>query len=188
METRKREIANHISKGMTFEALELAREHFPKFASQVVTLQGKFSRLDSRFHAGALNLEKYNEGVSTISFDLIEMLAQTDGGSIAQRLSMPVRRIINFQMDFLKGVISEFSRSKIILFASLAFVLIVGVTTVVLMADVMPTPWGKAFLSITLFAFFSLVVSSLGFINVQIKQFRGTKSFLKFQEYSDQEA
>lgn len=188
MEAKKQEIANNISKGKTYEALELARNHFPKFANQVVVLQGKFSRLESRFHAGALNLEKYNEGVSTISFDLIEMLAQSDGGSIAQRLSMPIKRIINFQMDFLKGVISEFSRSKIILFASLAFVLIVGITTVVLIADVMPTTWGKAILSATLFAFFSLVVSSLGFINVQIKQFKGTKSFLKFQEYSDHDA
>ena len=188
MEARKQEIANNISKGNTFEALELARNHFPKFASQVVVLQGKFSRLDSRFHAGALSIEKYNEGVSTISFDLIEMLAQTDGGTIANRLSLPIKRIINFQMDFLKDVISEFSRSKIILFASLAFVLIVGLTTVILMAQVMPTTWGKAILSATLFAFLSLVVSSLGFISVQIKQFKGTKSFLKFQEYSDHEA
>jgi hypothetical protein len=187
MEAHKKEIADSVSKGNTFEALELANQYFPAYASQLVVLQGKFARLQRRSDAGALSLEKYNEGVSEISFDLIEMLSQSDDQTIASRQKNPIRRIINFQMDFLKDVISEFSRSKMILFASLAFVLIVGITTIVLMSQVMPTTWGKTVLSATLFAFFSLVVSSLGFISVQIKQFKGSKSFLKFQEYSDHE-
>ncbi|WP_020570812.1 hypothetical protein [Neolewinella persica] len=188
MEAQKKEIADSVSEGNTIQAFELAIKYFPMYASQLVVLRGKFVRLEGRFHAGALGIEKYNQGVADISLDLIEMLSQTDIQSVANKSNHPIKRIINFQMDFLKDVISEFSRSKLILFASLAFVLIVGVTTIVLMSQVMPTPWGKTILSATLFAFLSLVVSSLGFINVQIKQFKGTKSFLKFQEYSDPES
>jgi hypothetical protein len=188
MEAKKQEIANNISKGKTFEALELARNHFPKFANQVVILQGKFSRLDSRFHAGALNLEKYNEGVAGISFDLINMMSGEDKQTKSGMSNLPVLRLITFQTDFLKGVISEFLRSKIILFTSLVFIVVVGCSTVYMIGDVMPTFWGKVFLSVTLFAFLSLVVSSLGFINVQIKQFNSSKSFLKFQEYREQDS
>ena len=184
-----KEIMDNIKDDNTINALKIAQEKFPNKAKELQVLFGSYKRLKKQFEAGALSIEKYNEGIAGISLRLIDTLDELDTDPIGEvKKSNPIKRLISFQMEFLKDVISDFSRSKLILLATLAFVIIIGVTVFIQIQELMPTTLGKALLVITLIAFFTLIISSLGFLNVQIEQFKGTKSFLKFQEYSDQES
>ena len=190
MKEIKKKIVDFIANAKSDEAFELAIEHFPGHTSQLAILKGNYLRIKKRYNAGALSMEKFNEGISEVSFNLIELMSESDDAPVVEdtKKSNPIVRLVSFQMDFLKGVISDFSRSKMILIATLAFVIIVGITTIILMSKLMPTLTGKVILSATLLAFFTLIISSLGFLNIQIKQFKGSKSFLKFQEYSEHES
>lgn len=185
----KKKIVDHIANADSDAAFELALEHFPNHAKELAVLKGNYVRLKKKNNAGALSMDKYNEGISEVSFNLIELMSQTDEVTSEEvKKTNPVKRLVSFQLDFLKGVINDFSRSKIILGTALVFILIIGITAILKVADVMPYTFGKIILSATLFAFFTLVIAALGFLNVQIKQFKGSKSFLKFQEYSEPES
>ena len=99
MKEHKKKIADSIAKGDTDEAFNLTQQHFPGLSSELAVLKGNYSRLKKRYNAGALGLEKYNEGISKVSFDLIEMLSQTDEVVLEKKKSNPIKRLISFQMD-----------------------------------------------------------------------------------------
>ena len=189
MKEIKKQIMNHIANADSEEAFELAIEHFPGLGKELSILKGNYVRLKKKHTAGALSFDQFNIGISEVSFNLIELMSQTDGDTSEEvKKTNPLKRLVTFQMDFLKGVISDFSRSKIILGATLIFIVIVGITSIIKIGDLMPSMLGKVMLSVILLAFFTLIISALGFLNVQIKQFKGSKSFLKFQEYSEPES
>lgn len=179
-------VMDHIGAGETDEALELARESFPHLANRIIPLQGKYQKIYDRYSAGATESDKYHTQSTAVTYSLIELLSQSEEGSSGTYTSQSkVSRLISFKKEFLTSVISEFDRSKFVLFGTLAFVIIVGIVSAIFITNIMPTTWGKTVLGITLISFFTLVISSLGFLNSQIKQFQGTKSFLKFEEYSN---
>ena len=186
MKEFKKAVADHIAAGETSEALELAKTHFPKLQNRILPLQGKFKKIEHRFVSGAMDEDKFFTQSTSITYSLLELMSQSDQEStgIPQGESR-IKRLITFNKEFLSNVIGEFSRSKLVLFATLGFVIIVGIVSAIFIANIMPTTWGKTVLSITLISFFTLVISSLGFLSSQIKQFQGTKSFLKFEEYSN---
>lgn len=185
MKEAKRAIAGCIAEGATNTAFDLSNQHFPHLQNKLATLEGKYNRLKGKFTAGAMNIESYNTQVAEVTYSLLELLGTSDDKE-PKNVSR-VQRLISFKTDFLSQVIGEFARSKWVLFGSLAFVVIVGIISAIFISDIMPTSWGKTVLIITLISFFTLVISSLGFLSTQIKQFQGTKSFLKFEEYSVEE-
>lgn len=186
MKEKKKSIADCIAEGKTSEALELARTHFPNLENRVLPLLGKFKKLEHRFIAGAMNEDKFFTQSTAITYSLLELISESDKDDTeVSKDESRIKRLITFKKEFLSNVIGEFSRSKFVLFGILAFVIIVGIVSAIFISNIMPTTWGKTVLSITLISFFTLVISSLGFLNSQIKQFQGTKSFLKFEEYSN---
>ncbi len=174
-------ITDQIEEGNTASALELAKQHFPQLQNKLSVLIGKFNKIDGLYSSGAMKHDDYHVQIAAVTFNLLDLLERDPQQK--ERKSR-IHRLIDFKTDFLNTVIGEFSRSKFVLFGTLAFVLIVGVVSAVFISSIMPTSWGKIVLLITLISFFTLVISSLGFLNAQIKQFRGTKSFLKYEEYS----
>jgi hypothetical protein len=187
MTEAKKIIAGHIAKGNTDEALRSALEYFPQYADQLAVIQGSYARIQKKNMAGAMASDAYNVEVAQVTFRLLELLnAQPTNPSAAPKKNR-LSRIINFQLNFFKEVIYEFARSRYVLFGSLFFILVVGVTTAIFISQIMPTQWGRLVLVSTLVAFFTLVMLSIGFINAQIKQFNGTQSFLSFQEMSSGE-
>lgn len=186
MKEAKKAIADCIAAGKTSEALELAKTSFPNLQNRILPLQGKFKKIEHRFMAGAMEQDKFDTQSTAITYSLLELMSQSDQISTETvEGESRMKRLITFNKEFLSNVIGEFSRSKFVLFGTLAFVVIVGIVSAIFIANIMPTTWGKTILSITLISFFTLVISSLGFLNSQIKQFQGTKSFLKFEEYSN---
>lgn len=186
MKEAKKAIADCIAVGKTSEALELAKTHFPNLQNRILPLQGKFKKIENRFIAGAMEQEKFDTQSAGITYSLLELMSQSDEKSTEPPQEQSrIKRLITFKKEFLSDVIGEFSRSKYVLFGTLGFVIIVGIVSAIFITNIMPTTLGKTVLSITLISFFTLVISSLGFLNSQIKQFQGTKSFLKFEEYSN---
>jgi len=184
MSSIKREIAELIGDLKTNEAFDLAKTHFPEHLNQLAPLEGNFKRINKMQQVGAMDMNSYNTESAKVAYNLLNIISAKDGDYAGQNR---MQKLIAFKKDFLKRVIGEFARSKFVLFGSLAFVVVVGLICIFNIGFIMPTNWGRIVFSITLVSFFTLVISALGFMNLQIKQFENTKTFLKLEEYTAEE-